>query len=198
MKTDRAAARQTHRRASRPVVSRRQIAERVESLAQRITEVYRGKELTVLAVLTGSVVFLADLIRRLAIPVRLEVAQVSSYPQEATSSRGMRFTLPLTASLAGRHVLILDDILDSGRTLSALVRKVESLRPASIRTCVLLRKRRADLPDRPEPDFLGFEVPNEFVVGYGLDFNNLYRNLPDVRVLERAAACADAGAREKS
>ena len=168
------------------VVSRARIAERVEQLASDIAGLYQGVELTILAVLAGSVVFLSDLMRRLAIPMRLEVARVSSYPHEATSSQGVRFTLPLTAPLAGRHVLILDDILDTGRTMRALLEQVRSSEPASVRSCVLLRKFRPDLPDRVEPDFVGFELPNKFIVGYGLDFNNLYRNLPDVCVLKCA------------
>jgi len=178
------AEQQAPRPAAKVVVTREEIAQRVRELAGRIAECYRGEEVTILAVLTGSVVFLADLIRHLAIPLRLEVAQVSSYPEGTTNSHGLRFTLPLTAPLAGRHVLILDDILDSGKTLTSLVDVVRSKGPASVRTCVLLRKSRRDLPERPEADFVGFDVPDEFVIGYGLDFNNLYRNLPDLCVLE--------------
>ncbi|MHC4982162.1 MAG: hypoxanthine phosphoribosyltransferase [Planctomycetota bacterium] len=184
MKTTRAGDAAIGDEALRVIVSRDQIAERVDRLACRISEFYQGQELTMLAVLTGSVVFLADLIRRLTIPVRLEVAQVSSYPNESTSPQALRFTLPLTAPLAGRHVLVVDDILDSGRTMAALLKHIESMKPASVRTCVLLRKARPDLHERIDPDLVGFDLPNEFVVGYGLDFDNLYRNLPDLCVLK--------------
>jgi len=187
MKTGRAMHNEITHHAGSVVVSRGQIARRLDELAGLINEAYRGSELTILAVLTGSVIFLADLIRGLAIPVRVEVAQVSSYPRDSTVSKGPRFTLPLTGPLAGRDVLILDDILDSGRTISALLKIVKAARPASVRTCVLLRKRRPDLPERREVDFVGFDVPNEFIVGYGLDFNNLYRNLPDLCVLKPSA-----------
>jgi hypoxanthine phosphoribosyltransferase len=175
------------------IVSRGQIARRLKEMAGQITQLYQGLELTILAVLTGSVVFLADLIRHLEIPVRLEVAQVSSYPNQATSSLGPRFTLPLTAALADRHVLILDDILDSGRTIAALVDLVASGKPAGLRTCVLLSKSRPDLPERFRPNLVGFDVPNEFIVGYGLDFDNLYRNLPDICMLKAAPFAARAG-----
>jgi len=184
---DRPAAETISKDIERVVVPRERIARRVEELASQIAGCYGGEELTILAVLTGSLIFLADLIRQLPIMMRLNVVSVCSYPGQATASQGPQFDLPVPADLAGRNVLVLDDILDSGRTLKALLDAVAAMCPASLRTCVLLKKDRPDLPDRPQPDFAGFQVPNEFLVGYGLDFDNLYRNLPDVCVLRRHA-----------
>ena len=170
----------------RIVVSRDRIARRVRHLGRRIAECYASsEELTILAVLTGSLVFLADLIRQLPLNMRVDLVSVSSYSGEATRSRGPRFDAPIPGDLAGKDVLIVDDILDSGRTLTALTDAVAAAGPASLRICVLLAKRRADLSDRPRADFVGFEIDDEFVVGYGLDFDHRFRNLPDVCVLKR-------------
>jgi len=171
----------------RLLVGRRAIAARVAELAAEIAGQYADREVTLLAVLTGSVVFLADLIRGLPLRLRLEVVSVRSYPGEATESRGPDFISQVPSDLAGKDVLIIDDILDSGQTLGALFRAVGEQNPSSLRTCVLLRKDRPDLSDRPRPDFVGFEVADEFVIGYGLDFGDLYRNLPDICVLKQGA-----------
>lgn len=170
---------------ARVVVTRTQIARRVRGLAGRIAAGYAGRELTILAVLTGSVIFLADLIRHMPLRMRLNLVSVSSYPRRATTSQGPRFVLP-EMDLAGKDVLVLDDILDSGRTLSCIVEAIKGLRPASVGTCVLVRKDRPDIKGRIEPDFWGFDTNNEFLVGYGLDFDNLYRNLPDICTLRHA------------
>ncbi len=169
---------------ARIVVSRDQIARRIEELAGEITECYRGKELTVLVLLKGSVVFLADLIRRLPLKIRLEMMSASSYPAGAVDSQELRFAVPAEAELAGKDVLIVDDILDTGRTLRAICQEVKSRKSGSVRTCVLLKKDRPETVDRIEPDFCGFAIEPEFVVGYGLDFNDLYRNLPDICTLQ--------------
>jgi hypoxanthine phosphoribosyltransferase len=167
----------------RVVVSRRRIARRVARLGRLIGETYDGRELTVVAVLTGAMVFLSDLIRHLPGAVCIQTAFVRSYPGRSRRSGGPQFALPLCGSLRGREVLVVDDILDTGQTLAALHATIRAGRPRSLRTCVLLRKARADRPDRPDVDFVGFDVDDEFVVGYGLDFNNRYRNLPDLCVL---------------
>jgi len=169
----------------RLLVSRDTIASRVDALAGQIACEYAGREVTLLAVLTGAVVFLADLIRRLPLRLKLTVVSVRSYPGETTKSRGPDFISQMPSGLAGKDVLIIDDILDSGQTLGALLRAVGEQNPSSLRTCVLLRKDRPDLPDRPRPNFVGFEVEDEFVIGYGLDFGDLYRNLPDICVLKQ-------------
>ena len=168
---------------ARVLVPRERIALRLDELAAEISARYDGREITLLAVLTGSLVFLADLIRRLPMPLRVDVISVRSYPDRATRSRGPCILGAPEIDVRGRDVLIVDDILDSGRTLRALRRHVEALGPASVRIAVLLRKRRPRRRAAAGADFVGFDVPDRFVVGYGLDFDNLYRNLPDICVL---------------
>jgi hypoxanthine phosphoribosyltransferase len=166
------------------LVSRAQIARRVPVLARQIARRYAGQELTVVAVMTGSLMFLSDLLRRLDLPVRLSLVRVSSYPGTATRARRPQVG-PLANDLAGRHVLVVDDVLDRGGTLRVLMERIRRRRPASLHSCVLLRKNLSAQPDdRVAPEFVGFEVPDRFVVGYGLDYDNLYRNLPDVRELQ--------------
>jgi len=144
-------------------------------------------EITLVPILTGSIIFVADLIRRLPVLMQVHLISVSSYPGTVTTSRPAAINDALTRlpdDLTGRHVLVIDDILDSGQTLG-LVRETLAGRGAdAVRTCVLLRK------DRPEAracevDYVGFDIPDEFVVGYGLDFDDYYRNLPDVVTLRR-------------
>lgn len=173
------------------LVTRQQIARRVATLARQITQAFGEEELTIVAVMTGALVFLADLLRYLPMRTRVEVVSLSSYPGPAVRSQGPSFRLPPMGDLAGRHVVILDDILDTGRTLACLLDRIRSLNPASVRTCVLLRKDRPGA-QRVEPDWVGFDVPDEFVVGYGLDHEGLYRNLPDIRVLDPANAAGGA------
>lgn len=165
------------------LISQDQIAQRVADLAEQINRQYAGEELTIVGVLTGAFVFLADVMRKLAMPVRMDVVIVSSYPGDAVRSQGARLTMPPAGNLAGKHVLVVDDILDSGRTLSFLLEYIGAMKPASLRTCVLLRKDRSDLDERVDADFVGFDIPDEFVVGYGLDYDDLHRNLPDICVL---------------
>ena len=167
----------------RVVVSAERIRLRVDELAEQIVKCYQGRELVVLAVMTGALVFLADLIRRLPLMMRLTLVSASSYVGAATCSNGIKSIGEVCDSLAGKDVLIVDDILDSGHTLRAVIEQVSRRAPRSVRTCVLLRKVR-DVADRPTVDFAGFDIQDEFVVGYGLDHDNLYRNLPDVRILQ--------------
>ncbi len=128
-------------------------------------------------VMTGAMVFCADLIRKMPMQISIRVVSVSSYPGEAMRSRGARLRGALPDDLEGRHVVLIDDILDSGQTIAMLQELVKEKNPASVRTCVLLLKN----VDRvAEADLYGFEIPDEFVVGYGLDFNGFYRNLPDI------------------
>ena len=175
----------TRRDVGRVVVSRDRIARKVRDLADEISQAYDGRELTVVAVLTGSLIFLADLVRHLPVRMRLDVASVCSYPGKAVRAQEAEFRLAPTIDLEGKDVQIVDDILDSGRTLGLLKQRLEAMGAADVRSCVLLRKRRPDVPGRPEADFVGFDIDDEFVVGYGLDYDHLYRNLPDLCVLGR-------------
>jgi hypoxanthine phosphoribosyltransferase len=171
---------------ARVVVTSDQLARRTRELGERIAGLYAGRELTIMAVLTGAMIFLADLIRQIPLQMRLDVVSISSYPGTATTSQGVQWQLPITADLSGRHVLIVDDIVETGRTLEAMIAEVRKMNPASLRTCVLLRKKLPD-PSRYQPDLVGFDVPDEFVVGYGLDYDNLYRNVPEICVLRKHA-----------
>ncbi len=132
--------------------------------------------------LTGSIIFVADLVRHLPIRMKIDVLAVSSYPGRATASVGPRVLYPTTFDVIGKEVLVIDDILDSGRTLSAVTELLAGQGAAGVKSCVLLKKT---LPRAAvvHADYVGFEIPDEFVVGYGLDFNGYYRNLPDIAVL---------------
>ncbi|HQL74755.1 MAG TPA: phosphoribosyltransferase family protein [Phycisphaerae bacterium] len=171
-------------RPGRELLSRGRIARRVAELGDQIAARYDRGELTVLVVLSGAVIFAADLVRRLTVPVRLEFADLHSYPGCSTRSQGIQAGARLPQSLGGRDVLVVDDILDSGQTLGWLLKQVGRQGPRSLSACVLLRKDRADLRRRVEADWVGFDIEDLFVVGYGLDYDNLYRNLGGVHVLE--------------
>lgn len=158
------------------------IQERVAAIAQDVARDYGEQPVTIIGVLTGSLIFLADLVRHLRLPLRIGFIQASSYRGAVTSPGELRIIPELTPDVRGRHVLLLDDILDTGQTLSHLVEHFRTLEPASLRVGVLLRKiGRQTIP--LEPDYCGFEIPDEFVVGYGLDFNDEYRHLPYIGVL---------------
>jgi len=168
---------------------------RVDELARQIAADYRQRPVTIIGVLTGSLMFLADLVRRLDLRLRLGFIQASSYRGLATRPGPLQVQPELMPDVRGRHILLLDDILDTGQTLGYLVRHLGTLDVASLRVAVLLRKRdRQQVP--VEPDYCGFDIPNVFVVGYGLDFHDEYRHLPYVAVLPAAEAglAADAPA----
>jgi hypoxanthine phosphoribosyltransferase len=164
------------------LLSAEQIQRRVGELARQIAVDYHGRPVTIVGVLTGSLIFLADLIRHLDLPLRVGLIQASSYRGPATTAGALHVQPDLTPDVRGRHVLLLDDILDTGQTLGHLVRHLHGLGAASLRVAVLLRKRgRQQVP--LEPDYCGFDIPDAFVVGYGLDFNDEYRHLPHIAVL---------------
>lgn len=168
------------------LISAERIRERVDELGAEITTDFDGQPIMVVGVLTGCLVFLADLIRRLNHPTHIALLQASSYRGTATSPGELVVRDELLPDLNGRHVLLLDDILDTGKTISRLVDHLKNRGAASIRTCVLLRKiGRQEVPF--EPDYVGFTIPDKFVVGYGLDFNDLYRHLPFIAVLPESA-----------
>jgi hypoxanthine phosphoribosyltransferase len=162
------------------------IQKRVGELAEQIAADYRGRPVTIIGVLTGCLMFLADLVRRLDLSLRIDLVQASSYRGAVTTPGELRIQPELVPDVAGRDVLLLDDILDTGQTLVSLVRHLHGLGATSVKVAVLLRKTgRQQLPI--EPDYCGFDIPDEFVVGYGLDFNDEYRHLPYIAILPKRA-----------
>jgi hypoxanthine phosphoribosyltransferase len=161
------------------------LSRRVRELGAQITADYQGRDLLLVGVLKGAVFFLSDLMRHIAVPCEVDFMAVASYGSATDSSGVVRILKDLDAALEDRHVLIVEDIVDSGLTLQYLLRNLGARNPASIEVCALLTK-----PDRRkvqlEPRYVGFEIPNRFVVGYGLDYRERYRNLPYVAVLEES------------
>ena len=164
------------------MISEVEVREGGKRLAREITETYGETPLTIVGVLTGSVVLLADIIRELNMPLRVGVVQASSY-RDGTERRSLIINSDLMLDIANQNTLIVDDIFDTGHTLVELIAKMEKLGPTSIRTAVLLRKLGQQQVDT-EPDFVAFDIPNKFVVGYGLDYRDEYRNLPYVASLD--------------
>ena len=164
------------------LISRTQLDRRVRELAAQIQRDFAGRDLVVVSLLNGTVMFLADLIRSLDMPLRLDFMGVSSYGS-GTVSRELVFTKELRLDVRDRDVLLVDDILDTGKTLATVIAKLQKLRPRQIKTCVLLNKR-ARRVEPVEADYSGFDIPDLFVVGYGLDYAERYRNLPFVGVLK--------------
>jgi len=166
------------------ILSRRQVRYSVRSLAERIREDYAGKRPLLICVLKGAFVFLADLIRELNMPLEIDFITVSSYGLGQTSSGEVRLVHDVSANVTGRHVLLVEDIVDSGLTLDRLRERILGRSPASVRVCALLA-RSSVLASRPEAiDYLGRAIPPGFVVGYGIDCGEDYRYLPDIWVLE--------------
>ena len=160
-----------------------QIKRRVKSLAREIKAVYGDGEFTIISLINGAVMFTADLMREIDNPVRLDCIRVSSYGAKTKSIGTPQIVHSLTLDIRQRHVLLIDDILDTGKTLKLVGELARNLEPASLRSCVLLDKRgRREVA--MEADFVGFEIPDKFVVGYGLDFAERYRNLPCIGVLK--------------
>jgi hypoxanthine phosphoribosyltransferase len=160
------------------------IHRRLDELAARISHDYRDRELTVIAILNGSVILMADLLRRIPLPLKLDCLSVASYHGGIKPSGELVFRQVSLPDVAGRHVLILDDILDSGVTLATIREKLETAGPLSVRICVLLEKKKTRTR-AVDPDYVGFEIADEFVVGYGLDYMERYRNLPCIGVLRK-------------
>jgi hypoxanthine phosphoribosyltransferase len=165
----------------RVLITEEQIEERIKTLAREIERDFRGKEMVVVSLLNGTVMFLADLIRHLDLPLRLDFLGVSSYGA-GTESGDLIFTKELYVDVRGRDVLLIDDILDTGKTLRHVLPKLRALKPRRIKICVLLDKP-ARRVENVHADYSGFQIPDYFVVGYGLDFAERYRNLPFVGVL---------------
>ena len=174
--------RQTHP-LTQVLIEETALQDRIRDLGSEISDDYAGRELLLVGVLKGAVFFMADLMRALDLPCEVDFMAISSYGAATDSSGVVRILKDLDISIEGRDVLIVEDIIDSGLTLSYLRRTLEARRPASLEVCALLAKpgrREVDVPVR----YVGFEIPNHFVVGYGLDFAERYRNLPYVAVLD--------------
>jgi len=165
------------------LISSEAIEDKVREIGARITEDYGGERLLLIGILRGAVVVMSDLMRNIDLQCELDFMDISSYGSGTSSSGVVRILKDLEEDITGRHVLIVEDIIDTGLTLSYILRSLQARKPASLEICALLSKpsrRRADLDVR----YLGFEVPDEFVVGYGLDYAGAYRNLPDICVLK--------------
>jgi hypoxanthine phosphoribosyltransferase len=165
------------------LISSSEIQEKLREMGETITRDYRGERPLLIGVLRGAVIVLGDLMRNINLPCEIDFMDISSYGTGTSSSGVVRILKDLEEDITGRHVLIVEDIIDTGLTLSYLLRSLQARKPASLEICALLTKpsrRRVEL----DVKYLGFEVPDEFVVGYGLDYAGAYRNLPDICVLK--------------
>jgi hypoxanthine phosphoribosyltransferase len=174
----------------RVLIPQAAIAQRVAEMARQITADHSAgdagseAEVTIVPIMTGAMIFTADLIRQIPIAMQIGLLTVSSYPGKSVRSQGSQILGEQLGDVRGRHLLLVDDILDSGGTIRTVTAHLRQLSPASVRTCVLLRKDRPEAAD-VVADYVGFEIPDEFVVGYGLDYNNYYRNVPDIVTLKQ-------------
>ncbi|WP_066637193.1 hypoxanthine phosphoribosyltransferase [Desulfolucanica intricata] len=166
------------------LITEQELEERIKELGEQISRDYAGKEILVVGILKGAMIFLADLVRSITVPTYFDFMAVSSYGAGARSSGVVRILKDLDRPIEGRHIIIVEDIVDTGLTLNYLVQNLQARNPASLKICTLL-----DKPSRREVevtiDYNGFSIPDEFVVGYGLDYNERYRNFPSIGVLKR-------------
>jgi hypoxanthine phosphoribosyltransferase len=176
------------------LITREQISHRVAELAALVAEdtpfdpgETDDGSLVLIPVMTGAMVLTADLVREMPFKLRLQLVAVSSYPGKSMESKGAHIASELPGDLEGKHVVVIDDILDSGHTIAVLRTLIEQHNPASLRVCVLLKKERDDGLSVAEADYVGFSIPDEFVVGYGLDYDGYYRNHPEIVTLKPEA-----------
>ena len=169
----------------RPLISEAEISKRVAELGAKISEDYADKNLTILGVLTGSIVLLADLIRQIDLPLRVGLIQASSYKGETTVAGELSINSSLVPDLTDRDVLVIDDIFDTGNTMVGLYNTIREFNTSSLQSAVLLWKTERTTVNM-EPDYYGFKIPDEFVIGYGLDYNDEYRHIPYIGVLEQS------------
>jgi hypoxanthine phosphoribosyltransferase len=165
------------------LVTSEQIQEATARMGDKLTREYSGKELVLIGVLKGAIMFIVDLSRAIRLPLTMDFMAVASYGASTETSGIVRILKDLDSTIEGKHVLVVEDIIDSGLTLNYILETLQTRNPASVRVCALLSKparRRVDVP----VDYICFEIPDEFVVGYGLDYNQIYRNLPFVGVLK--------------
>jgi hypoxanthine phosphoribosyltransferase len=179
-----------HEDVAEVLVTADEISDKIDLLAKQVTEAYRGKDLLLVGVLKGAFVFMADLARAIELPIEFDFMAVSSYGSATKSSGVVRILKDLDYEISGRHVLLVEDIIDSGLTISYLLRYLEARGPASLDICCLLWKKGEQAVPL-DVRFPGFEIPPRFVVGYGLDYAERYRNLPYVGVLRPAAYGAE-------
>jgi hypoxanthine phosphoribosyltransferase len=166
------------------LITEEELQARIADLGKAISADYRGKDLLAVCILRGAAIFLSDLTRQITIPHEMDFMAVSSYGGTRTESSGVvRILMDLTTNIEGRDVLIVEDIVDSGLTLSYIIDNLKTRRPASLRTCALLNKQERREVDVPL-DYVGFDIPDKFVIGYGLDYDEKYRNLPFIGVLK--------------
>ncbi len=166
------------------LITEGELQARIAELGKAISADYQGKDLLAVCILRGAVVFLSDLIRQITIPHEIDFMAVSSYGGTRTESSGVvRILMDLATNIGGRDVLVVEDIVDTGLTLTYIIENLKTRRPASLRTCVLLNKQARRQVDVPL-DYVGFDIPDKFVVGYGLDYDEKYRNLPFIGVLK--------------
>ncbi len=171
-------------RPSKVILSADAIQKRVNELGRQITDDYQGKKLVVVGILKGSVIFMSDLIRAIELPLSIDFMSTSSYGDRMESSGVVRLLYDLTRSIEGKDVLLVEDIVDTGLTLQYLVENLTTRHPRSLKICALLDKKAARKTELSFLiDYIGFDVPNEFLLGYGLDFDEKYRNLPDIVAL---------------
>ena len=171
----------------RILVSEDEIAKAIDDLAQRLKEDYAEADLVMVAVLNGSVIFLADLIRKLPLKLTFDVIAASSYGGGTNSSGNVEILKELSLNVEGKDVLLIDDIFDTGLTLFVLLNYLKEKNPRSLKSCVLLNKQNPDRQSDVEPDYWCLDIENEFVVGYGLDYDSRYRNLPYIGVMSGEA-----------
>jgi hypoxanthine phosphoribosyltransferase len=181
----------------RVLIGRERIAARVHELAAELCEDLRADvdragagRIVIVPIMSGAMIFASDLLREMPLKLSIGLVAVSSYPGKSLASKGAVIESELPSDLSGKHVVIVDDILDSGQTIELVRKIVGEQRPASVRACVLLRKavkRAATTPDDRLAEYVGFDIPDEFVVGYGLDYNGFYRNYPEIATLKREA-----------
>jgi hypoxanthine phosphoribosyltransferase len=167
------------------LLNKEELHDGVTRMADEIAACYKDQHLTIIGILTGSVVLMADLIRLIDLPMRVGVLQASSYRGQTTTRGDLVINADLMLDIRGRDVLLVDDIFDTGHTLKRVMDKMQDFGPASLRSAVLLRKRARQEVEY-DPDFVAFDIPDEFVVGYGLDYEDMYRNLPYLAALEDA------------
>lgn len=168
----------------RILLSEEEVDKTIAELGARISKDYEGKEIHLICILKGGVFFTCELAKRISVPVTMDFMSVSSYGSGTTSSGVVKIVKDLDESIAGKEVLIVEDIIDSGRTLSYLIQMLKQRNPASIKLCTMLDKPERRVVKDVAVDYVGFHIPDEFVVGFGLDYNQKYRNLPYIGVVE--------------